>query len=115
MDFGSVVLGKGHEGEHIVLGLIHQLGEIFEPWPERIGDLAPLGDGGLVVVLDEGGADHGGDHLALALGDVGERVSHEMNAAPLPGGVQDLGDRRLEALMGIGDDQLDASEPTSRQ
>jgi hypothetical protein len=38
-----------------------------------------------------------------------------MNAATLPSGVQDLGDRRLEALVGIGDHQLDAPEPTSRQ
>ena len=98
-----------------MLGLIHQLGELFEPGAERIGDLAPLGDGGLVVFLDEGGADHGGNHLALALGDVGERVSHEVNAAALPGGVQDLGGRRLEAFVGVGNDQLDAPEATTRQ
>ncbi len=49
MDFGSVVLGKGHEREHILLGLVHQLGELFEPGTERIGDLAPLGGNGDVV------------------------------------------------------------------
>jgi hypothetical protein len=42
-------------------------------------------------------------------------VSHEVNAAALPGGVEDLGDRRLEALVGIGDNQLDAPEVTARQ
>jgi len=93
----------------------HQLGELFESGPKGIGDLAPLRDGGLVVFLDGGVADHGGGHVALALGDVGERVSHEVNAAVLPGGVQDLGDSRREALVGVGDDQLDAPEPTARQ
>ena len=38
-----------------------------------------------------------------------------MNAAALPGGVQDLGDRRLEALVGVGDDQLDTPEATAAQ
>ena len=47
--------------------------------------------------------------------DVGEGVSHEVNAAALPGGAEHLGRRRLEALVGVGDDQLDAPEPAAGQ
>ena len=68
-----------------------------------------------MVLLDEGGADGGGDHLALSLGNICQRVAHEMNAAALPGGAQHLGDGRLEALVGIGDHQLDAPQAPARE
>ncbi len=42
---------------------------------------------------------------------MGEHVAHEVHAAALPGGAEDLGDGGLEALMGVGDDQLDAASP----
>jgi hypothetical protein len=41
---------------------------------------------------------------------MGERVAHPVDAAALPGGAEDAGDRRLEPLMGIGDDELHALE-----
>ncbi len=40
------------------------------------------------------------------LAGMGEHVAHEVNAAALPGGVQDLGDGSIQALHG-------ASETTS--
>src|SRR5690606_9428772 len=54
--------------------------------------------------------DRGGDDSVLALGHVGQRVPHEVDAAALPGGAHDAGYSALEALMGIGDDQLHARE-----
>jgi hypothetical protein len=37
---------------------------------------------------------------------MGEGVPHEMNAAALPGGAEHLGDRGLQPLVGIRDDEL---------
>lgn len=42
-------------------------------------------------------------------------IAHEVNAAPLPGGGEHLGNGGLDPLMGIGDDQLDAAEAPPRQ
>jgi hypothetical protein len=39
-----------------------------------------------------------------------QRIAHEVHAAPLPGGVEDLADGGLDALMGVGDNQLDAAQ-----
>ena len=38
-----------------------------------------------------------------------------MHAAALPAGAKHPADRRFEPLMGVGDDQLDATQPASRQ
>ena len=46
---------------------------------------------------------------------MGEHVAHEVHAAALPGGVQHLGDGGLQALVGVGDDQLDAAQAAPRE
>jgi hypothetical protein len=46
---------------------------------ERVGDVAPGLDGGLLVGLVEGPPDRGGDDGVLALGYMGERVSDPVN------------------------------------
>ena len=46
---------------------------------------------------------------------MGKRIAHEMHAAPLPGGAQNLGRRRLQAFVSIGDHQLDAGQATAVQ
>ncbi len=78
--------------------------------PQLVGHLAPLGAGGLGVLLGEGGADEGGDDAAALLAGMGQEVAHEVHPAALPGGVQDLGDGCLQALMRVRDDQLDAAQ-----
>ena len=50
-----------------------------------------------------------------ALAGMGEHVAHEVDAATLPGGAEHLGDGGLDAFMGIGDDELDATQPPARQ
>ena len=70
VDLGPVVLGEAHEGQHIGLGLIHQGGELRDLGPELVGDPAPLGPGGFGILLDEGGADEGGDDTASLLAGV---------------------------------------------
>jgi hypothetical protein len=42
-------------------------------------------------------------------------VAHEVHAAALPAGVEHLGDRGLDTLMGIGDHQLDAAQAAARE
>src|SRR5579884_449342 len=52
-------------------------------------------------------------HLAR---HVVERVAQEMHGAALPGGLREnLADRRLQTLVIVGDDELDAGEPTRLQ
>src|SRR3712207_3706960 len=46
---------------------------------------------------------------------VGERVPHPVDAAALPRGAAHLGDRVLEALVGVRDDQPDAPEAAPEQ
>ena len=34
-------VGKGHEREHIVLGVVHEHHQLLEPGPKAVGDLPP--------------------------------------------------------------------------
>lgn len=70
--------GEAHVGQDVVLGIVHQGGELRHPRPELIGDLPPLLAGGLGVVLGEGGADPGRDDAALGLSGIGHWL------APMP-------------------------------
>src|SRR5271154_5587963 len=63
----------------------------------------------------ESGGHEGRDDAPAALAGMGEGVAHGVNPAALPGGVDQLGDRRLDALVGIGDDQLDAAQAPPSQ
>ncbi len=65
--------------------------------------------------LGEGGGDESGDDAAPALAGMGQDVAHEVDAAPLPCRAQHLGDGRLDAFMGIGDDELDAAQAAAGQ
>ena len=46
--------------------------------------------------------------MCWPLGHVRQRIAHPVHSAPLPGRAEDAGDGGLEALVGIGDDQLHA-------
>ncbi len=50
-----MVSGKVHVGEHAVLGLVHEGGELGQLGPELAGDPAPLRLGGFGAVLRECG------------------------------------------------------------
>ena len=70
MDLGPVIDGEAHVGEDVVLGLVHEEGELWQLGPELIGDLAPLRLGGLGAVLSKGGSHEGGDDAPAALAGV---------------------------------------------
>ena len=76
-----MLLGEGHVGEDVLLGLVHQSGELRHLGAELVGDAAPLLFRARGVGLGEGGGDEGGDDAAAALAGVGEGVPHEMDAA----------------------------------
>jgi hypothetical protein len=46
---------------------------------------------------------------------MGEGIALEVDTAPLPGGAEHLGDGRLDALVGVADDQLDPAQAAPRQ
>ena len=46
---------------------------------------------------------------------MGEDIPHEVHAAALPGGVEDLRDRSLDPLMGVGDHQLNPAQAAPGQ
>jgi hypothetical protein len=98
---------RGHESEHIRLGLVHQPGELWDRRPQLFGDFASLQPGRFGVVLRKGGGDEGGDHAPSALSRMGERIAHEVDAAALPAGGQHLRHRGLDAFVRIRDHQLD--------
>jgi hypothetical protein len=110
VDLLPVVFGKAHEGEHIGFGLVHQDGKLCHLGSDLIGHLTPLGAGHFSILLGKGGGDEGGNDTPALLAGVRQDVAHEVHAATLPGGVEYLGNRRLEALMRIRDYQLDAPE-----
>ena len=103
VDLGPVLLGEAHVGEHVLLGFIKQCGELGQLGPDLVGDLAPLGLGGVGMVLGEGGGDERRHHAPAALAGMGEGVAHEVHPAALPAGAEHAGDRSLDALMGIRD------------
>src|SRR5512144_434748 len=57
VDLGPVLLGEGHVGEDVCFGLVHELGESADRRPQLVGHFAPLGSGGIGVILGEGGGD----------------------------------------------------------
>jgi hypothetical protein len=69
--------------------------------------------GSLRVILDEGGANEGGNDTPPVTTGMRQHVAHEVDAAALPRGVQHFGNSRLDALMGVRDHQLDAAQAAS--
>mgnify|MGYP000432239854 CR=1 FL=1 len=83
------------------------------PVSEHVSDKTQLVPGRLRVGLGEDRSDGGGDHLFVALGDMGQQVAHQMHFASLPrGALEHAGDGGLQAGVGVGDHQLDAVEAT---
>ena len=115
MQLDAMLGGEGQVGQDVMLALVHQGSELGPTRPELVGDLPPGLASGVGVGLEEGLAQGGGDHGVLALRHVGQGVPHQVDAAALPGGAEDAGDRLLEAFVGIGDDQLHAFQAAPDQ
>jgi hypothetical protein len=106
---------EGHIGEDVGLGRAHQGGELGDCRLELIGDPAPLLTGICGMVLGEGGGDAGRGDAPPGAAGTGERVPHEVSPTALSGCGQHRRDGRLDALMAVKDDQLDAAKAAPRQ
>ncbi len=67
------------------------------------------------TVLCEDRAQQGRHHGALAFANVGHGIAHEMHTAALPSRIEDLGNGRFQAFVGVGDDQLYAPQSTPHE
>jgi hypothetical protein len=60
-------------------------------------------------------ADRRRDHLLLASVHVPLHVAEEAHGAALPGAAEDLGDRPLQAFVGVGDAERDAAQAAGHE
>jgi hypothetical protein len=99
MGFGEV----GERGD-LFTGPAQHVGHDREFWFEHRRDDLDLGPDQRPGGLGEDGADRRGDHLGVALGDLGQHLSHEMNSTPLPRRADHGGpDRVHQTPVVIGD------------
>ena len=110
MQFLAVLPVEAHIGEDVVLGLVHEGGELWRLGLELVGDQAPLCGGTVGIVLGKRGCDEGGDDAPALLAGMGQQVAHEVDAAPLSSCAEDPGCGGLQALVVVGDHQLDAAQ-----
>ena len=101
VQLGAVLAGEGHVGQHVVLAGVHagrpSLGQRGRSWSATWRQVSPAcARSGCI----EGLPDRGGDDGVLALRDMGEGVAHPVNAAALPGRLEDPGDGGLQACHG---------------
>jgi len=106
-------LREGHVGEHVGFGIIEDGEELGHLRPDLVGDGPPLCACRFGCLLAEGCGDEGRDDAAALSAGMREHVPHEVNAAALPWGRQPLGEGSLQALMGIGDDELDPAQASA--
>lgn len=92
-----------------MLGAVHERADLGELAAQLIGDEAPLLVGIGCCLLGEDGGDGRTDHAPLRLGRVRQRIAHEVHAAALPRGLQNLAGGRLDALVAVTDDQAHAA------
>jgi hypothetical protein len=84
--------------------------------PSRVGDR--LGEPLARVVPGVGLEDRpdpGGQQPVLVAAGVAKAIVQELNRAALPGAAKQPGDRRLEPLVGVRDDELHALEAAGQQ
>ena len=96
-----------------MLAGIHEIRKLGPAGADLIGHaMLCLGGMGAVRLL-EGLADCCGHDGVLALGDVGQRVAHPVDAAALPSCFEGPSNGGLEACMGIADHQFHPIEPAT--
>jgi hypothetical protein len=115
MQLGPVLGRESHVGEHVMLAVVHQRGELGPARAQLIGDMPPSIVRRLGIGLQKGLPDRSGDHRVLALGHVRERIAHPMNSASLPARTEHAGDRQAQTLVGVRDHQLDALQAAPDQ
>jgi len=96
-----VLCGEAHVGQHIRLGTVHQNGELGQLRPKLIRNGALLLCGIHRIILREGRGDENGDDTPAAFAGVGQSIAHEVDAATLTCGGENLRDGGLDTLVRI--------------
>ena len=76
--------GEVHESQHVGLGIVDDRVELRPLASKLIGDVTRRLASRRAIDLDESLAECGRDHALLSFWDVGHRVAHAVNLAPLP-------------------------------
>src|SRR5262249_39368450 len=79
VQFGAVLGREGQVGQHIMLAIVHQRGELGPASAQLVGDVAPGLLRSISIGLQKSLTDSGGDHGVLALRDMRQGVSDPMN------------------------------------
>jgi hypothetical protein len=103
------------EGQQVSLGILQQPGDLGRMRAQLLDHLGQPDAGLASRGGGEDPADRAGDQRLLRPADVAEHVAQEVHGAALPRAAQHLGDRGLEAGVGVGDGELDALQPTNPQ
>src|SRR5215211_1564 len=106
---------EGIEGEDVLLGVGEHAGDLRQPLLERRNCLAEPFARLLAGVGLEDRPNQRGQQSVLVAAGVAEAVAQEVHRAALPGTAKQPGDRRLEPLVGIGDDELHARKAARDQ
>jgi hypothetical protein len=106
------VLGRERvEGQHVGLGVLEQRGDLRQP-PLELSDGVTQSAAGLIGVRGgEDLADDRAERVVLIAADMTAQVAQEVHGAALPRRPEDLGQRGLQARVGVGDGELDADQP----
>ena len=83
-----MLLGQAHIGEDISSASASRTASYGQLGADPVGDLPPLGLGGVGVVLGEGGGDERRDHAPAAPAGMGERVAQDVHPAALPATIR---------------------------
>ena len=115
MDLRPVLDGEVHVGKDVNFAVVDEGGKLRPLASELVGGVTQRLAGTGAIGLDKGLAERGRDHALLGLADMGQGVAHPVNAASLPGRANDPADGGLEALVGVGDDQLHPAQVAAHQ
>jgi hypothetical protein len=114
-DLAPVVCGEAVEGQDVVLGGLEHPGDLGQGALQRRDRFGELVASAGEVFGVEDRADQRGQQPVLIAAGVPEAVSEEVHGAALPRRAEDLGDGVLQALVGVGNDQLHADQAARDQ
>ena len=115
MQLHAMLGREEHVGEYVLFGIIHQVSELGHRWSKLISHLAPLDWGGLGGFLRISSGDERGDDTVPAPPSMSDGIAGRMRAAALPNGAENAGHRRIDTLIGVGDDKLHTAQVPPRQ
>ena len=102
--------GKRVEGEHVVLGLFEQRGDLRQPGLELGDGVAESAAGFVAGAGGEDLADDGAQRVVLVLAGVATKVAEEVHGAALPWCAEHRRQRGLQAGVRVTDGQLHAEQ-----